>query len=84
MPSKFNDLVQRRTAAGSTPEEHMTHLQKREAGWRRFNCMLPPDIHRRFKVACLEDQVDMSDVTLELIKEWLEHRASHLRDTVAR
>jgi len=83
MPSKFDDLVQRRATA-TTTERTMTHLQKREAGWRRFNAMLPPELHQRFKVACIEDQTDMSDVALQLIEEWLERRTSHLRATAER
>jgi len=38
---------------------------------KRLNIILPDDIHRRFKLACVERDIDMSEVIRTLIEGYL-------------
>ena len=43
---------------------------------KRLNVRIDPEWHRRLKVACAEARLDMSDVVLILVKDWVkEHEA---------
>jgi hypothetical protein len=70
--SKFDSLVGRRRAEPAADPQ--THAEKVAAGWRRFNVLLPPEEHLRFKFACLEDEVEMSEKVREFIQSWLAQR----------
>lgn len=74
--NNYKDLVDQAAERVRVVAHPATHTERREEGWRRFNVMLPPAVHRAFKVACIQDGIDMSDVAHSLIAAWLEERAN--------
>lgn len=74
MSNKYDDLIKKATQ--SEGDEPKTHADKRAAGWRRFNVLLSPAEHRAYKVACLEEEIDMSDQARDLILAWMKERRS--------
>lgn len=72
--SAYADLVKRAAERAKPEADPVTHMEKRELGWRRFNVMLPPATHRAFKLACIRDELEMADVAQALIESWIEHR----------
>jgi len=39
---------------------------------KRLQVNIPEDLHKRFKLACLHQDLEMTDVVKELVKNWLE------------
>jgi len=48
----------------------------KDPNYQRTTFYIPKDIHREFKMAALEDGVEMSDVVEDLISQWLRERNS--------
>jgi len=41
---------------------------------KKLQINIPEELHKAFKIECLNDDRDMTEVTVELIKTWLENR----------
>lgn len=41
---------------------------------KKLQMNIPEDLHKSFKLACLKQDRDMTDVTIELINEWMARR----------
>lgn len=75
MMGTYDDLVKNAAKRAQTQARHdqpLTHLERRELGYKRFNVLLPPTLHRAFKFACIRDGVDMADVAEALIEAYVE------------
>lgn len=38
---------------------------------KKLQMNVPEDLHRAFKIACLKNDRDMTDVTVSLIQQWI-------------
>jgi len=64
-------------AAPPNPAPTSTSKAKgKDPNYQRTTFYIPKDIHREFKMAALEDGVEMSDVVEDLISQWLRERQS--------
>ena len=41
------------------------------AGTKHFNCLISPALHREFKLKTMQEDTTMSQVTIQLIKKYL-------------
>ncbi|MGB3205453.1 MAG: plasmid partition protein ParG [Crinalium sp.] len=48
--------------------------QNVDRGKETMHVVLPSDLKKQFKAACVMEGVNMSDVVVELLKEWMEKR----------
>ncbi|MEM6839510.1 MAG: CopG family transcriptional regulator [Cyanobacteria bacterium P01_C01_bin.120] len=48
----------------------------KDPNYQRTTFYIPKDIHRAFKMAALEDNLEMSDIVEDLISQWLRERHS--------
>ncbi|NEQ47817.1 MAG: CopG family transcriptional regulator [Leptolyngbya sp. SIOISBB] len=48
----------------------------KDPNYQRTTFYIPKDIHRAFKMAALEDNLEMSDIVEDLISQWLGERHS--------
>ncbi len=46
-------------------------LKKPAGATRKLQMNIPEELHLAFKLACVEDGVDMTQVNIELIQNWL-------------
>jgi hypothetical protein len=61
------------------PENPLVNSSKakgKDPNYQRTTFYIPKDIHRAFKMAALEDNLEMSDVVKDLISQWLRERHS--------
>lgn len=41
---------------------------------KRLQLNIPVELHHEFKLACVAGRIEMTDVVVELVKQWLEGR----------
>lgn len=41
---------------------------------KRLQMNIPEDLHKEFKKACVDDDVEMTDVVTQLVTNWLKER----------
>lgn len=39
---------------------------------KKLQMNMPEELHKRFKLACLSNEVDMTSVVIELVENWLQ------------
>ncbi len=39
---------------------------------KRYNLLLPEELHQRFKLVCVQERKDMSEIVRKLITEYVE------------
>lgn len=87
--SRFDQLIgsvgkqktQDPTKVQATADQSKTPMAASKAkckdpNYQRTTFYIPKDIHREFKMAALEDGVEMSDIIEDLISQWLRERPS--------
>ena len=48
--------------------------QNVDMGKETMHVVIPSDLKKQFKAACVMEGVNMSDVVVELLREWMEKR----------
>ncbi|HEY9692226.1 MAG TPA: plasmid partition protein ParG [Oculatellaceae cyanobacterium] len=48
--------------------------QNADMGKETMHVVIPSDLKKQFKAACVMEGVNMSDVVVELLKDWMEKR----------
>jgi hypothetical protein len=56
------------------PPTSSSKAKGKNPNYQRTTFYIPKDIHREFKMAALEDSVEMSDIVEDLISQWLRER----------
>ena len=46
---------------------------------KRFNILVPEELHRRFKVVCVMEGTDMSEVLRKMMEEYVERAEKRLK-----
>lgn len=54
--------------------EAVKSLQQATGLTKKLQMNVPEDLHKAFKLACLQEDRDMTDVTISLISQWLDSR----------
>ena len=85
--SRFDQLIgtvgKKKTSNSSEVEELLpatkppaasSKAKGKDPNYQRTTFYIPKDIHREFKMAALQDGVEMSDVVKDLISQWLRER----------
>jgi len=60
----------------SPPHISPNKAKGKDPNYQRTTFYIPKDIHREFKMAALEDDLEMSDIVETLISQWLRERNS--------
>ena len=60
----------------SPPNISPNKAKGKDPNYQRTTFYIPKDIHREFKMAALEDDLEMSDIVETLISQWLRERNS--------
>jgi hypothetical protein len=63
-------------ASPSPPTPNSSKAKGKDPNYQRTTFYIPKDIHREFKMAALEDDLEMSDIIETLISQWLRERNS--------
>lgn len=53
----------------------VTAIHKPNLPTKKLQMNIPEELHKRFKLACLSKEVDMTSVVLGLIEDWLQKNA---------
>lgn len=56
------------------PPAQASKAKGKDPNYQRTTFYIPKDIHREFKMAALEDDLEMSDIVEDLISQWLRER----------
>ena len=46
---------------------------------KRYNLLLPEELHQRFKLVCVQERKDMSEVVRKMIEEYVEKAEKRLK-----
>ena len=64
------------SAPPAKPLANSSKAKGKDPNYQRTTFYIPKDIHRAFKMAALEDNLEMSDIVEDLISQWLRERHS--------
>lgn len=59
-----------------TPQAVAKLMSGNAGAKKRFQINVDAEIHKAFKMACIEDETEMSDVIIELVENWLRERGA--------
>ncbi|MGD1930993.1 MAG: hypothetical protein ACFB12_18995 [Leptolyngbyaceae cyanobacterium] len=62
--------------SAAKPSANSSKAKGKDPNYQRTTFYIPKDIHRAFKMAALEDNLEMSDIVEDLISQWLRERHS--------
>lgn len=49
----------------------LTEIKQASLPTKKLQMNMPEELHKRFKLACLSNEVDMTSIVIELVEDWL-------------